>query len=276
MKITHRIGVIAYVLVIAMMMSPTQFAGAHTTSQKGILAEEIIEEYGDGTQSYVGGEDVGWSIDEGYHTNGTTITYSFSTTDSHLTNTYKGYVTEGASKWSSLVTITLKADGTGMGKISTFYNANTSTTAQFCNYSSDSSGHLTSWEIQMNRAHQMTAVTLAHEFGHVSGLNDLYDSQNIGKLMYGYSNRIATGPTASDIWGAKVITGVHSNHSWGYKYYNTTSAGYCRHIKYCTDCNGLTNTVENCTYLLFGNKCMVCGYTKLNFEINGSEDIAQQ
>ena len=273
MKPIHRIGIVAFVLMIAMMLSPAQLVAAHTTSQKGILAEEIIEEYGDGTQSYVGGERVGWSIDEGYHTNGTNITYSFSTTDPYLSSAYRVYVTGGADKWSSLATIILKTDGTGMGEISTFYNPNTGTIAQFCNYSSDSSGHLRSWEIQMNRAYQMSATTLAHEFGHVIGLNDLYDSRNIGKLMYGRSDSTATQPTDSDIWGAMVITGMHAAHTWGYKYYDITSTGNYRHIKYCTDCMGLTETVERCTYASNGNRCLVCKHIKSNFEMNGYEDV---
>ena len=43
-------------------------------SQEGILAKTYIPEYGG---YYIGGESVGWSIDESIHTNGNVQTYQF-------------------------------------------------------------------------------------------------------------------------------------------------------------------------------------------------------
>lgn len=231
-------------------------ATAHSSSQEGILAKTYISQYED---YYIGGEDVGWSIDEKFHTNGTTLTFSFDTTDPHLNNTYKSYVIDGASKWSGTINIINKTDGSGVGLIKTFYNANSGIIAQFCNCSAYSStGHLICWEIQLNRSYSMSSSTLAHELGHAIGLNDLYAVTNSGKLMYGYSNGTATSPTTSDIWGAKVITGVHSSHTWGYKYYSTASQTSNMHIKYCTDCKGLTTIVSACSYNA-KNICIYCG-----------------
>ena len=48
--------------------------------------------------------------------------------------------------------------------------------------------------------------------------------RNQSKLMYGYSNGVAN-PTTSDKWVVKVITGVYTSHTWGYKYYGTNSVG---------------------------------------------------
>ena len=101
----------------------------------------------------------------------------------------------------------------------------------------------------MNRAYNMTASTLAYELGHAIGLNDLYDDQNVDKLMYGVENyRTVTSPSASDIWGAKVITGVHNTHMWAYKYHSTTGTGINRHVGCCTSCNGLSATISDCVY----------------------------
>lgn len=48
-------------------------------------------------------------------------------------------------------------------------------------------------------AHNQT--TLAHEFGHVIGLNALKQSNNNVYLMYVFSNRSAIGPTSSVYFG---------------------------------------------------------------------------
>lgn len=198
------------ILAVVLMLQFIPCASSHSSSQEGILAKTYIASYGG---YYIGGDDVGWSIDESFHTNGTIMTYSFSPTDPYLTSTYKSYAINGASKWSGTVTIQNKTDGTGTGLIRTFNNANTNTVARFCEYFADSSGHLTKWVIEMNRSYPQSATIIAHELGHAIGLNDLYASKSSGKLMYGYSSGTATGPTASDIWGAKVITGVHSSHT---------------------------------------------------------------
>lgn len=241
--------------IIVFMLHTNPYVFAHSSSQEGILAKSYLKEY---EGYYIGGEDVGWSIDEGFHTNGTTLTYSFSSTDPYLTDTYKSYVTSGASKWSGIVNIINKTDGSGTGQIGTFYSESSGVVAVFRNaYANSSTGHLTSWQILMNRAHTQSAVVLAHEFGHAIGLNDLYKPKNSDKLMYGYTGGTATNPTTSDKWGAKVITGVHSSHAWGYKYYGINSVANV-HIKYCTTCKGLSLITEQCTYDA-NNICTKCG-----------------
>lgn len=255
MKKKNIIKTVLCILVVAVMLHTSPYVFAHSSSQEGILAKSYIAEYGG---YYIGGEDVGWSIDEGFHTNGTTLTYSFSSTDTYLSNTYKSYVTSGANKWSGTVSMVNKTDGSGTGQIATFYDPNTYTVAMFCNfYANSSTGHLTSWQLLMNRAYTQSAVILAHELGHAIGLNDLYANKNSGKLMYGFTSGTATSPTASDKSGAKVITGVHSSHTWGYKYHSTNSVGNV-HVKYCTTCNGLSLITEQCTYNA-NNICTKCG-----------------
>lgn len=254
MKKNITLKAIVCILVTILLLQSSSYAFAHPSSQVGILAESYHAEY---EGYYIGGETVGWSIDEDIHTNGTTLTYSFSTSDSYLSSTYKSYVTTGASRWSGTVTITNKTDGTGVGTISTFYNPNSGTIAQFCQWSTNSSGHLTSWEIQMNRAKSQSSAILAHEFGHAIGLNDLYADKNVDKLMYGYSSGTATSPSTADQWGAKVITGVHTSHTWSFKYHSTNSNGTNNHVRFCTLCGGLTDTVSPCVYA--NNVCRVCG-----------------
>ena len=177
-----------YILLLVMILQTSLFAFAHPASQAGILAKTYHSQYGD---YYVGGEDVGWSIDEERHTNGTTITYTFSSSDPYLTSDYMSYVTNGASRWSGTVSI-VRQIVTATGLISTYHNLNTPYYAVFYNLGTNSAGHFTSWEIKMNRAKSLSANILAHELGHAIGLNDLYASKNSGKLMYGYVDGMAS------------------------------------------------------------------------------------
>ncbi len=58
--------------------------------------------------------------------------------------------------------------------------------------------------------------TCAHEIGHVIGLKDLNNSSNKDKLMYFHTdNRTTDILHASDIKGAAVVSGVHTNHLAG-------------------------------------------------------------
>lgn len=241
-------------LLTFIMLKFPQDVFAHPSSQANVLAQSYHAKY---KGYYIGGERVGWSIDERLHTNGTTITYSFLTSDPYLTNLYKGFVTTGASRWRGIVNIVNKTDGSGTGKISTYNDPESGVTAHFCEARADRAGHLTSWSIKINRAYQISATTLSHEFGHVIGLNDLYDESNNNKLMYGYSNKVVSYPTALDKCGAEVITGVHRSHTWGYQYYSTNSNGNI-HAKYCTICNGLSLVKEPCTYNA-NRVCSKCG-----------------
>lgn len=233
------------------MLQTVPCAFAHNTSQEGKLAKYYLNNSIYNDKWYIGGEDVGWSIDEKYHTNGTNIYYTLSKEDNYVAG-YKKYITEGAEKWKNLVSIK-EGSGSGSGTISTYSDSSSEIAAQACHLKSDSSGHFTSWEIQINRAHTITSTSLAHEFGHIIGLNDLYEYKNSNKLMYGRESRTVTGPTSLDIWGAKVIIGQHTDHNWAYKYYSTSGRTTC-HVEYCIYCNGYrasddnTPKITDCTY----------------------------
>lgn len=62
------------ILVVISMSQTSQYVFAHSSSQEDILAKSYNSFNGG---YYIGGDNVGWSIDEGIHTNGTTVTYSF-------------------------------------------------------------------------------------------------------------------------------------------------------------------------------------------------------
>lgn len=182
---------IAIVSVLLLMLFPAQKSSAHSCTSYGEL--------------------YGYWIDCNNHQATKNFTYY---TVIGLDPTYVNYVINGATKWNNtgIFSITRSAVVTTNGSISTFSDPNGSV-ASFYNYSSNSSGHLTSWYIKMNtaimgnRGAEQNNATMAHELGHAMGLNDLKLDGNIDKLMYGYSNRTATSPTEKDKIGANKILG---------------------------------------------------------------------
>lgn len=243
-------------IIIALQISPCIFA--HTTSQDGILAKTYIKEK-DGW--YIGGDDVGWRINEKMHCKSTTrISYSFSS--SFTNSTYKQYVKDGAAAWKDIVTIATPTlfnpvEGEISTYIGTYENKDSDFVAKTHDRKVDGNGHLISWKISINleKTEYLSAKIFAHEFGHVIGLTDLYEPKSSNKIMYAYSTMTVTAPTESDKNGANVILGFHENHYWGYTFYDTTSSGTSRHVKSCVICNGFCASsngkdpiISNCTY----------------------------
>lgn len=249
---------IRYIFVMVCVWALLIGVFAHPSPQAGILAKTYMGTNGY-DDYYVGGEVQGWSIRENMHTNGTTINYFFYTGAQAPNATQKEITRRGAGMWAGTVTINEVPEGTsGAGRVYAYNGGTYDGYATFCEQTTVNT-HLTSWSIKINNNKNATAVTLAHEFGHAIGLNDLYEDYNANKLMYGYEPTCtATGPTDLDKWGARVITGEHTSHTWGYKCHSAAPNGGNRHIKYCIQCKGLTDMISSCTYNS-QKICTICG-----------------
>ncbi len=257
-----RITVCAFAVLFACVLGTK--VSAHPSSQEGILAKTYVGHTGIYYGNYfIGGDTVGWRIHEARHTNGKTLTYYFASGPNAPTQAMKDYTEEAALLWHPTATIVKVDDTSGTGIIKTSGDLDADVAAECCDLvaSNDGTGHLTSWEIHLNPSQTVTLdeITIAHEFGHAIGLVDLYATKSTNKLMYGARlGCTAVGPTSLDLWGAKVITGQHTTHTWGYRYYDTLGGGANRHVKYCTQCNGNSTVVSNCVYNA-QNICKTCG-----------------
>lgn len=271
--------IFTFILIVCTAFRFNSFtSSAHTTSQEGIIKKSYIQQYGGW---YIGGEDIGWSIDESCHAGTATIAYRITTeTGTTLPSGFAYQVSLGASRWGPTVNITTNTNNASVvGNIYICDIKDPNTVAQYVAYLSDSNGHLTAWDIQVNTLYidEITPATIAHEFGHVIGLNDLYDDYNNNKIMYGYTSGITPGPVSADIYGAEVITGQHSTHTWtsdpytvhtctdcgGYGTHTPTapyrSADGARHWARCSGCSNLV--YENHSLDPLAGECSKCGYS---------------
>ena len=253
----------ALVLVVLLIGAIAEPVLAHTTSQQGIL----VKSSNAGSHKYYGGEEIGWIINEEGHTNGTELKYRFAT---NVLNSVKTLVSSGAALWTNTnQTVTISKDNSANGIVEVM-DLSSGTVAQTVKQSVDSNGHVTQWVISLNTdylvmdpddpppSHIITKQDVAHEFGHVIGLRDLYDSSNINKLMYSSIDSTATVPNTWDIRGARLILGRHYSHTWEYVFYQTNSSGNNTHRRRCSYCHGIKyNSVEACTYS--GGVCTKCG-----------------
>ncbi len=254
----HLLQIVSGFLTVLILFSVT--ASAHTYSQAGILEGEYIPKY-DGY--HIGGESIGWSIDETLHIGTTSLQYKFTSEAGYtVAASVKTLVRSAASMWSEVANITESTSA--IGTIFQYNNSYDGAAAYTELVASASNGHLTSWSMYINVADTPTTQTAAHEFGHVIGLNDLYANHNGNKLMYHTTASTATSPTSADLWGAKVILGIHTTHSFDeYRYWGKDTNGNHYHVQYCSDCNGNRATRARCFFSTTDpmKRCITCGYS---------------
>ncbi len=246
---------------------------AHNSSQVDILDHET-----DNGHTIIGSESIGWIIDESMHLGSSVLTYRFSNT---VTQTQKNSFYAAISIWSNAYPyLSFTESSSGLLYITT-NNANNGKIATTSG-ATNSNGHFTSATITINNYYSsyINPVSLAHEIGHVIGLNDLYDDGNDNKIMYGYYGTSATAPATEEIWGVSILQNRHGNtgyeHDWKYTNAKKTCS-YCGGVKTeqhhyvwtqynatyhkgtCTDCGAI---VYERHYHYYNNilGCLRCGY----------------
>jgi hypothetical protein len=270
MRIKKQISLMLAAIISILALTIT--SSAHSTSQRGLV---------------YGGEIVGWIIDEDYHTNSNSLTYKI---DSSANNTMHRWIIEsGARMWNDYGYFITQdnANSNFVIKAQNYGYANGSN-ARITNASVDSNRHFTKWEIIINTfpgnsalnqpAANPTALSIAHEFGHALGLNELTGDNNKDKIMYQYANtRTATNVTSFDLDGARVITGGHTHSSstaWSYRndYKSIGTKVRNTHKQACYGqgkCGGFRGTGGSTTICSYGsnNRCTTCSVHR-NGDVN--------
>lgn len=179
-----------------------------------------------------GGEYVAWVYVSISHTNSNNLLYKFNESDPYFSTSnnpnYRNFIIQGAALWTNYSDITVSQSSSAVGEVLTYTSSSDGYNAKFYDQKADFSGHLTGWKIGMNRSNTPNAISMAHEFGHAIGLDDLSGLANTNKLMYGSASTTAIYPTAFDKWGAHVITGIHthsSNSNWVQSFYFKDTSG---------------------------------------------------
>lgn len=232
----------------------------------------------------VGNEAVGWTGKLYAHTNGIKITYCF---DKTATDEIKSLFRAGARKWAAHSILTEESGGVVTVGIETSGKESYVAVTKTSTATIDSNGHYVKVAILFNinylpstakYTYVATAVTAAHEIGHVFGLKDLKNSGNENKLMYGTGDvRTATVPTSADLNGFRVITGQHTTHTWtehgvyatcnvcdGRHTHSVLSwkdAGSYDHTGTCRLCGKTVSQPHSEQWSVVQSRCLACGHT---------------
>ena len=267
------IALFAALSIIGMMVFTSS---AHNSSSSGTLG--LIVTWGNKSSISF--------YPEGNHLNGTSFTYRIASS-SHMTTSVTNAIINGASSWSPEISISRVTSG-GLGTVqfspSNFFKPNEPARAAV---QQNTSNHVTTYIIHLNPNATITDKIMAHEFGHIIGLDDLGDpdrqpsesdlmrNHTRWKIMWYGDNTFAAGPgpTVRDRIGARLITGqLRCNHSnISPRYYtqkSTSSNGVVRnmHRPNCGTCWGyqLGSVAAACNG---GAQCLVCG-TNRNGDAN--------
>lgn len=227
-----------------------------------------------------GGEQCGWTLmSSRLHRGQKALTYNFKYAADKTK--YASVFTSGTSLWGSSISCTEGSASAAQLSIWSVSDSGKPYTAA-TRLTASTNSHITKAEMVINSAvfdGKSSAVktrTIAHEIGHVFGLDDLKDSANDTKIMW-YSASSSKNVTQSDLYGMKVVTHAHKSHSFASPVsysstYHRSTCNYCsgyieeRHTMVngsCSEC-GRICTHPSCSYAYVNTSvhrctCSMCG-----------------
>jgi hypothetical protein len=238
----------------------------------------------------------GWVVDRFGHLNHSSppafpsFTYRISTPNHpQMTNRVENAIASGANAWRSVVDIrAVTSGGTGTVRFTDPWPSDYPSDAVAGVQASSSPGtHYSTFTMHLNPnlAASINSTNMAHEFGHVIGLNDLgidFDNNNNHmqmwefnrtNIMYYNNSATATSPTFFDRSGASVVMGRHTTHYWHTTHWvfksNVNGKVRNMHRSVCDECNGSRSghVAAACTYNGNGMRCTVCNFSR-NGDVN--------
>jgi hypothetical protein len=264
----------ALITILSIMCMLTFTSSTHLTNATGVISW---------------GNTCGWRTMT-FHISGSSFTYRIISSN-NMTNSIINAINNGASSWSSVMSITRVTSG-GTGTVQ-FENANNFGLdwIAYAEPLKESGQHITSYKIALNPnyAGSITSKVMAHEFGHIIGLDDLGKpshgdtplarNHNMGNIMWYTDGTLASAPTSRDRAGARVITGAHTSHTFSARYFPqkaTLSNGVVRnrHRRACNSCYGwqFGSAIETCSNYI-GGQCSTC-HTYRNGNVTRSGRIS--
>lgn len=210
--------------------------------------------------SYYTDSSSGWALkDLKHHRGSKTNSYSFSSTS--VKETYAADLSGAISLWGTKISMSETAT-TGYGVITIQDNESSNAVATTSGLSyNTTTGHTTNaFTITINKPNydnktsSLKQKALAHEIGHVYGLDHFSDTSKIMNSSLVSTMTIST----SDSAGMNLCTHAHTHGTTTtYTYENYSNL---RHKQRCSTCG--IYTLENHVWNAASTACTVCGYTK--------------
>lgn len=186
----------------------------------------------------------GWIPLGDWHMGQKSTTFKYAS--EQIENEFSQYIQGGIALWGNNISVTYSSNG--LGTITANFENETGNNATTKNVYAGADKHVGRWTIQINvldfnsedNTDEIRVRTIAHELGHVYGLDHVTNPQ---QLMY-HTGSPTKNITNKDIAGIRVMTHEHT-HDLGFNY-SLEQEGSYTHLKRCTECYAYER--ENCSH----------------------------
>ena len=205
----------------------------------------------------------GWCLDPGHdheHSGQKTVTFAFS--DSSVKEKYEAYLLDAAFMWKGEIIL----QEVSSGNIGTVHETDSSQTSVFIHSSTVNQGsspyHITQWNIYINEdlvqnyTDKDIVIKLAHELGHIYGLEHVSDPAQI--MNSSPSSSKYSEVRSSDLKGIRICTDSHTSHNTSRVYLKNDNTVCYNDV--CSDCGAYMSTNHDLEFqgCLIPLKCTIC------------------